>query len=48
MMQHLTASQLKHLRSKLEEQLQSLQQKDQENDSYGVDESMRTKPASCR
>lgn len=41
MMQHLTASQLKHLRSKLEEQLQSLQQKDQENDSYGVDESMR-------
>ncbi|MCJ8011346.1 TraR/DksA C4-type zinc finger protein [Paenibacillus sp. KQZ6P-2] len=40
-MQQLTATQLKHLRSLLEEQQQSLQQKDVNNDSYGLDESMR-------
>lgn len=40
-MQHLTASQLKHLRFQLEEQKRSLEQKDEQNDSYGLDESMR-------
>lgn len=40
-MQHLTDSQLKHLRSLLEERQQSIQQKDQDNDHYGLDESMR-------
>ncbi|MDR0266521.1 TraR/DksA C4-type zinc finger protein [Paenibacillus sp.] len=40
-MQHLTASQLKHLRSLLEEQKQTLEHTDQENDSHGLDESMR-------